>query len=278
MKSSDFKMEEFIINLKNGIMKRIKLLLMLIFAGILSGFTQEITCDDFTSGNWPSDTVFYGIDTIGYSQNETQPIILGPSCTCAFNSWELGMYLIGPVKFEFDGNDQVAQFEIYAFLNQFDQMGFAVNGSEIKYLDDSFPMLLNGILVDLDTSLVNVNYWTYSYLTFTGFINEIDIIGFESGIVELCVENPESTLSVDPYSKQELSIFPNPAQDEVNIISDEIINSWEIYTISGLLVESRQMIMSNNSRINITKFEPGIYLMKIYDNNGSGSFVKLIIQ
>ena len=182
--------------------------------------TYTTICDDFTDlTNWPSDN-FEEEQLVGYSQEETEPIIVGAGGNCAVNSGEEGFYIFGPLNFAFDGNEQEVRFNIYGIYVQYSEMAFSVNGSAIEYMDAEFPIVLDGITIELDTSITDISaFWENSHLTFTGVINEITIIGFESGITELCVTKPVETPLIDNtgpvhfepflgYSSEELGLFP----------------------------------------------------------------------
>lgn len=152
------------------------------------GFTVPPThCDDFTTNLIPAGNYSSG-ETIGYTQNGQYPIVLGSPAMCFVNTADPGIYLVqGTASFGFDGGSQTVRFEVYGFLNQYDQIGFSVNGAAVQYLDASYPMTIGGIQVDLDMSAPNQGAFEHSYLTFHGAINDIVLHNFESGIVNSCV-------------------------------------------------------------------------------------------
>ncbi len=181
----------------------------------------ETICDDFTSSEWPQGTLFYDGDTIGYTQGGISPIVLKTDAFCAFNSSEPGIYLIGPASFRFNGDFQIAQFEIYGFNDQYDQMGFEVNGNGFISLGDDFPLSIGDVVVDLDMSAENIGVWEYSYLIFEGVVNEIEITGFESGIVNLCV----TTQNTPPEIEKTGSVYFDDFIDDDGNITGSYPNS-----------------------------------------------------
>ena len=60
------------------------------------------------------------------------------------------------------------------------------------------------------------------------------------------------------------SIYPNPATNELNILSNTAIEKAEIYNIAGML----QSTNLNNNSMNISSLEVGIYFVKVYSENG----------
>ena len=57
------------------------------------------------------------------------------------------------------------------------------------------------------------------------------------------------------------SLYPNPAQDFINIITSREIESIVIYNSTGSLVKSH--VLNNYNRINIRSMETGLYTIII---------------
>jgi endoglucanase len=70
-------------------------------------------------------------------------------------------------------------------------------------------------------------------------------------------------------------LFPNPAMDELQINSEQIIKEVAIYTVSGVLVLEKSDVSIAN--MNIKELVPGFYIVKVKTTKGgfSGNFVKL---
>ena len=171
-------------------LKQIGLFLALFISG--SSFSQGVICDDFTEAPWPAvPTSYLAGELVGYSQDGTQPITVGPGSDCSFSdlAWEPGIYVWNYLNFAFDGDNQKATFNIYGIEEQYGEMGFTVNGSPLHYMNETFPMTIDGVTIELDASAEDVADWDNAYLIFTGELDEVDIYGFESGITTLCVES-----------------------------------------------------------------------------------------
>ncbi|MCC7454484.1 MAG: hypothetical protein IT222_09990, partial [Crocinitomix sp.] len=162
-------------------------LLPIILFGVSASAQDWTTCDDFSDLLlYPNETFVAG-ELIGYSQGGTQEI----NCVTGFanvNEFPEGIMGVGTVDYEFDGTNQIARFYMYGNMFEFDNMGFSVNGSSAVMLDGTFPMTIAGVTVDLDLSPPNVAEWDYYYLTFTGPIDVVSQIYYETAVVELCVE------------------------------------------------------------------------------------------
>ena len=84
----------------------------------------------------------------------------------------------------------------------------------------------------------------------------------------------ESTASVEDRFESNFKIYPNPANDYIQINSNNIeISSVEMYSIVGKRIISNQKLV--NDRLDISSLTSGIYLLKV--NSQERSLVKKII-
>ena len=81
--------------------------------------------------------------------------------------------------------------------------------------------------------------------------------------------------SVNDNLIAKISFYPNPAQNFINISSDQNIQNIKIYSVLGKVVKSIS-VESNFKEINISDLNSGIYLIKYSINNttGSSKFIK----
>ena len=71
-------------------------------------------------------------------------------------------------------------------------------------------------------------------------------------------------------------LYPNPAKEELTIISSTTNNLISIYNLQGILV--KQLYVSGaESRIHIADLAIGMYVIEV-NNNGNSSFQKFIIK
>ena len=75
------------------------------------------------------------------------------------------------------------------------------------------------------------------------------------------------TMGVEDQNKVNISIYPNPTKDFVNITSNKTIDEISIYTMEGKLI---QTLKGNTSQIDISNFSKGVYLITIQ----SGKLIK----
>lgn len=80
-----------------------------------------------------------------------------------------------------------------------------------------------------------------------------------------------TVVSVESNSVNQFELYPNPAESEMNILSQEIISIVSIYDIAGKLV-----LQSSDSQVDISKIQPGLYNVFVRFENGVKSFQKLV--
>ena len=65
-----------------------------------------------------------------------------------------------------------------------------------------------------------------------------------------------------PY-KNEVSIFPNPANNNLTVSSSKIISELAVYDIMGKQVLSNKKVNSNTVNINTSKLSKGYYSISL---------------
>lgn len=170
------------------------------FETLIEDTTINTGCDYFNTPPWPATGSFGPGEIVGFTQDDTQPVIVGFGGTCQFGVFE-GMYLNGLTSFTFDGSDQEARFLVYGDELLFSEIGFSVDDSPIGYLDGSFPFTFGDVTVDIDYSAPPVDFWSSVYLIFSGPLYEVGMIGFESGLINLCVTKTSVIVDVPVIDK-----------------------------------------------------------------------------
>ena len=84
-----------------------------------------------------------------------------------------------------------------------------------------------------------------------------------------------STLSTNEVSLDDcFSVYPNPANDFINISNSDKIKSKTIYSITGQLVKKET---NQNEKIDISNLQQGVYLLEIETTNNQ-KFTKKIVK
>lgn len=85
------------------------------------------------------------------------------------------------------------------------------------------------------------------------------------------------SIAKQPQSSKKLSVFPNPASDNVQIKAEEMMQYVEIFDLTGKMV-AFQPVFGNNSLLDVKRLAAGVYLIKATMKEGNIQTEKLIIQ
>jgi len=75
----------------------------------------------------------------------------------------------------------------------------------------------------------------------------------------------KATFIIDNVNASRLTIFPNPATNDLFIKSDLQINKVEIYSLSGILLMQENFF---TEKISVSSLPKGIFLLKVYTEKG----------
>ena len=102
-----------------------------------------------------------------------------------------------------------------------------------------------------ETPLPTINYYR---------LNQVDNDGKSS-------YSPTVSVNIKGKGKQ-FSVFPNPAQDRLNVVSDrfDTEGSVEFYDLSGRLVKT---VRSNTTQLDISNLASGLYQVRLLDKTGA---------
>ena len=96
---------------------------------------------------------------------------------------------------------------------------------------------------------------------------------FSTKTVNFCVGgSTENTIE----TATEMSIYPNPTSGMLNVISNEEIDSVEIFNSVGTAVFSSQ-VACNSSEIDMSNLPNGMYFVRVYTANGIET-VKVVLE
>lgn len=82
---------------------------------------------------------------------------------------------------------------------------------------------------------------------------------FEANVIVTSVEENKNSTNID--------IYPNPADNHITIISEEVLNRIEVFDILGNKVDERVGEYSGNFILNISEFAKGHYIIVLHTNS-----------
>ena len=86
------------------------------------------------------------------------------------------------------------------------------------------------------------------------------------------------TVGASEIKEFHLSIFPNPAKDEMRISTNIEISSYDLYDLTGKLILTKSNIGSNTTSITRNGLNSGLYLSRITDIKGNSVVRKVIFE
>lgn len=97
----------------------------------------------------------------------------------------------------------------------------------------------------------------------------------EIRIDEVTMTNEDATASIDDVFASKVSVYPNPASNNVKISSSVEINKVEVFNLLGKRVVNAGKL--NNNDLDISSLSTGVYLLKLTSGNAVAT-KKLIKQ
>ena len=119
------------------------------------------------------------------------------------------------------------------------------------------------------TYTVNAN-WNVDNLTVVAFINNHDA----SNVNNRAILNANAkkvndlSLGISDNNESRTTVYPNPATDVLNVLSENAIRQVEIYNAQGQLVKASD---GNVESISISNLTEGLYFVKVITDNGTST-------
>lgn len=77
---------------------------------------------------------------------------------------------------------------------------------------------------------------------------------------------------IEEQEISQLAVFPNPVQDQLNLVANEGIEQVRIFDLSGRLIST----LDHPRTIQMNEFTPGIYLIEIKSSTGKIKRIKIV--
>jgi len=141
--------------------------------------------------------------------------------------------------------------------------------NEIGYVEETSP------------NVFQLNFEnTFAGQSFSSFVEDVNgelyVIGLGSGTISKIID---ANLSVGEQNFNEISLFPNPANQKINIdLGDISVNTIRIMNIQGKIMKTLNDFSNQNIQISVEDFEKGIYLLEMSFDNGQTTVKKLIVN
>lgn len=112
--------------------------------------------------------------------------------------------------------------------------------------------------------------WVVENLTIIAFINNHDASNVNNRAVlnANSVKLTDLTTAISENNETGTAIYPNPATDVLNVLSENTINKVEIFNIQGQLVKAAN---GNVDSISISDMNAGVYFVKVTTDKGTAT-------
>ena len=154
-----------------------------------------------------------------------------------------------------------------------------VNSLTVTYGDDRTAAAQSTVLNSHD-NVTNTD-WSYNIVTFTAPTTGVYYLGFHCDSPAHTAENQgallldsvqvDSLLGTEDVFASNFAVYPNPANDVVNISANAGLNNVQIVDINGRTVKSAKFDGANQAQINISDLASGVYIMNIASDKGTTS-------
>ncbi len=111
-----------------------------------------------------------------------------------------------------------------------------------------------------------------------GFAEATNIILSDLKIEEIVDDNQEPELILSDYELPEITIYPNPTSDFINISNLTAIQNLEIFNTNGKKEMSFDFATTKETNINLGNLAPGIHFIKIVTKNEQTFSRKLMVN
>lgn len=127
------------------------------------------------------------------------------------------------------------------------------------------------IPVELDWTVANYDAFTVGDYTATGTFDLPEELNqatppLELKVVTIVTVVPDDT-SIPEVSLQGLSLFPNPARQQVKLVAGQIIEKVQVFSLDGKLIFGLEP-QNKELEINVAEMEQGIYLLRVLTGSG----------
>lgn len=190
----------------------------------------------------------------------------------ANNDW-----LISP-QIQLAGSGNVLSFWAKSCDTQFGAEKFRVGVSTTNTEISAFTIITPGAFVTNPATALWVEY-TYNLDNYQGqnvyiAINCVSDDQFGFAIDDFKVSG---TLSADDFFTQNLSLYPNPTSDVVNLTSSSAsIQAVKVTDLNGRVIRNIQFSSVSTAQVNVSDLMTGMYLISVETAQGTGTskFIK----
>ena len=98
--------------------------------------------------------------------------------------------------------------------------------------------------------------------------------GWSETYIKGLVKVSSSTAGINDLTKTNISIYPNPTNNIINVNLGAVASptNYSLYSIDGKMIRVNNMVNNNSFSIDLTEMAIGIYILKIKSENSTNTF------
>lgn len=156
------------------------------------------------------------------------------------------------------------------FIHKLDPSGNFVWAKQIGSPNDEEALFIK---IDSSGNIYTTGYFqgTVDFNPGAGTFNLNAIGGWDIFVHKMS----QNTVSINENNTTNINVYPNPARDYLQIDTENNL-VVEIHSLEGKLIYCKQI--NSNTRFDISNYNKGVYLVKLYNDNGVMSHHKIIKQ
>lgn len=217
--------------------------------------------------NWAANKIIFGAGATGFF-NTANVIGFSSKNTYTDGLWHHVVVTVDPA------NDAAKMYVDGAIVKIEHYDAFGTTGGSI--VSDSTVQTLSGVNYSLKPSVSSITIGNSQYNQFfDGKIDDLRIYNYALDATQVSQLTSTGNVKTLAISEGNISVFPNPVSDQLNINSSEMINNIQILDLNGNLVLNKSAASKQLSiALNLSA---GFYMVKVETAGGTHT-EKIIIQ
>lgn len=109
--------------------------------------------------------------------------------------------------------------------------------------------------------------------------DEMERFNLMTDVLDFFMFAPVSTAATDELINEKLKVFPNPAEEVLNIVSkDKLLLNSQIILMDVSGKELMSIIGEKKNHIDVSKLDAGVYVLKIIDDSGELLLIQRVVK
>ena len=87
------------------------------------------------------------------------------------------------------------------------------------------------------------------------------------------------TLNIDRFQNNtQIKVYPNPSSETFTIVCSQSMETIQLYNLQGQLLKQMDAVNTNETKIDISQFKTGVYLLKITTRSKKSISKRIILK